>query len=1002
MKQLVWLLFLLCFTGCLENKTSSSGSPSYYEDQTYLGPQSIIRLYRLKATGLEFVTEFLPSGKKNIEIPKNILKTDTENRTKADVPAPMDLVLKIYNPEAPSPDFYFEAPVLASPVQPSNVTTALSWVLRWSFQGEVISFTKNDFDQLVGEIEIRCANCRQRTSSEVVQIILGDATLSQGILAQARQSNPALSLAGLRYQPPSAEYAYSTAILAGEGKAATEISETQSYKLELIYVNPLQSAQAQKPESWSHEFQQNLSVEATPDLSFSATYVDAGFHVFRPVFSSLTGVAFLLELTVNNKNRLPLCQTAQKILWQVNRINDLSLSTVCEDPDPEDGLLLFNAVTVPPGLTLSSDGVIKWLPTQFHYDQKSTWLFRFGVTDPQMGYSEYSLEIQLSPDQMPVLNFAGPSLQMTEGVSSIFHLSAVDADGDALYLRAVPETVLNVGLPVGSANMGDMIRSGSLGHYEWDWTFMPSYLQTVGSDGTFKVKFVVSYDPTDPRLDSSVVLTEQVVTFSVSNQDDPPLWQAGIAGFAAKENVPLVVQTTAFATDPNPHSTAVTYAVVPSMQNTCNWDPSRFSLSLVGGMIEITINPEYKSARECMFNLQATDATGLVAESSPFQVSIEDTNQPIMTKPGAPTLILGKERERVDLLIQDMFEDLDEVDGDDSEYYDWQCQYDSVPGHSADLDCYDKLSLFRPSLGRESLQGFYTPSSIAAGTYYVRLTVTDKGGTSATHDFQVIIDQAPGPQDLSLIYNGNPATDLVKVNEGTRSILTLNVAPPTADSIDLYDYVVMPGTCSVVGASGACPISLLTPNGGFSGQGNLNFDMEIAPNFNDGNNPFPATYRQYVYTFTVYKQDQSSLRSEITVMIQVDNVNRAPTNLKASGCTNCTLNDQDGESLSLTINAAADSKTGPNWKKNYGTVFSVVDADLNDLPTIEWSESSPLLGTLNEFVWNFKLPSCVNPSSTGSISRTLTMKAMDSRGAVFERPINLIIQKATASSSCLQ
>ncbi|NUN06854.1 MAG: hypothetical protein HUU57_13955, partial [Bdellovibrio sp.] len=641
-------------------------------------------------------------------------------------------------------------------------------------------------------------------------------------------------------------------------------------------------------------------------------------------------------------------------------------------------------------------------PAQFHYDQKEIWLFRFGVTDPQMGYSEYALEIQLNPDQMPVLSFEGPSALMTEGVNSVYQLKAVDADGDTLYIRAVAQSPLNVGLPMGSANLGDMVRSGADGSYLWDWAFMPSFLQTVGGDGTLEIKFVVTYDPSDPRLDSSVVLTEQVVSFLVQNQDDPPVWQAGIAGFDAKENVPIVVQTTAFALDPSPNSTAVTYAVVPSTQVDCNWDPSNFSLALVGGMIEITLMPEYKSPRECYFQLQAKDATGLVSESAPFIVTIEDTNQPVVTLPSAPTLITGKERERIDLLTSEMFEDLDLTDGDDTETFSWQCQFDTVPGHLADQECGDHHTVFRPHFSNLSLAGSWTPSSVAAGTYYVRLTVTDKGGTSATHDFEVVIDQAPGPQDISLQHGGQAIVDLVKVNEGTSSVLTLTVAPPTSDAIDLYDYVVMPGVCAVVGSSSACPITLLTPNGGFSGQGTLDFDMTLAPGYNDGNNPFPATYRQYIYTFTVYKQDQPSLRSEITVMIQVDNVNRAPTNLKAAGCTNCTVDDREGEALSLTINASADVKTGPNWKKSYGTVFSVMDADTNDQMSIEWAESSPSLGSLNEFAWSFKLPSCVNPSSTGSISRTLKMKAMDSRGAVFERSINLIIQKAAASSSCLQ
>lgn len=996
------MLTALGLTACVENQISSSGNLSFFQGDTYMKPGDVVRVYRSKSTGWEFVTELIPEGGGTLTIPKNVLKTDTENRTKPDVAVPLDLFLKIYTSELITRDFYFETPILGATVMPSNVTTALSWILRWSFSGQVISLSKNDFDQLVREVEIKCTSCRKKTSSETVQFILADTELLAGILKRVRAANQSLVVNTLAYQPPLSEYVYASTMISSEDKARVEVSEDKDFSLKLIYLDPMSSTIPIQPNSWIREFGFFTQTHPTAEFEYRTSFTDAGAHILRPQYSDRS-VGYTLEMTVNNKNRLPLCNPGEGPEWQINRINRLSLSTLCQDPDPEDGLLLYSVVSSPPGMTLSSDGAIAWMPSQLHLTQKTDWILKFGVTDPQMGYSEYSVSVHLTPDRLPAFNFVGPGVALIEGAEGVFGMTAVDPDGDPLVIRAQAVSSLNVGLPAGSGNINSFLRTGTDGNYNWTWAFTPSFLQTVGSDGVMQIKFIISYDPANADLDTTLPLFEQVIEFTVGNTDDPPVWQTGVGDFSATEGVTTVILTSAFASDPNPNSTAVSYSLASPNAIDCSWDASRFTLQVVGGVIEITVNPEYKSLRECIFQLQATDAVGLSSESAPFSIEIADTNQAVITLPTAPTVLNGFERQRLDLQIQDMFEDLDYTQQDISETFIWQCSYDTVAGHLADRDCFTNGSVFRPSLGRDDLIGNWLPTSFDAGTYYVRLTVTDKGGASATHDFTVVVDQAPSPKDLEILYNGTTVnTGQTITDEDSTAVLTLKVTAPTADSIDQYDYVVMPGLCSVVGAGGACPAALLTPNGGFSGNGDLSFDMALTPSYTDGDSDFPGTFKQYSYTFAVYKQDQPSLRSEITVLVQVNNTNRAPTSLKASGCTNCTLVDSDESPLVVTINAAADTKYGPNWQRTYGTTFTVIDPDTNDLPAIEWGISSAQHGTLNSFAWSFKIPSCVNPSATGTVVRTLTMRGIDSRGGAIDRAINLTIQKATASSSCLQ
>lgn len=993
--KIIFLTFFL--TGCTQNNITSSGSRSFFSGNQYISNSSQLRLYRSGIDGFSFETELLPSGIASVTIPKNILSTDSEDRTKPNIALPVDFFLKIYTPDSTLPDHYFEIPVLGTPLTPSNVTTALSWILRWSFSSQLL-FSKINFDQIVEEVELSCSDCRKKNNSEIVQHILNNPELMNSIKNKISIDNPTLDMNTMNYTPPPYEFIFSNQILTIKNTVKQELIETKNFATDFFIIDPKKSIEILKPISWQRDFQSTTFILNAENFSYDTTFTDTGFHLIKPVYKNIS-TNLSIELTVANKNRLPLCNTSTVLNFPANRRTQFSLSSLCSDPDPEDSLLIYNLKSAPPGLTILTSGNLQWLPNQAHYLENPNRSLTFGVTDPLLGYSEYTLNITISSDNFPVITFDGPNTILEEGNESDFSITTTDIDGDPVLLKVQAVTTLQSGLPAGSSDVAKLIRTGSAGHYTWSWKFTPSFLQTIGADGSMKFRFYTTYDPIDPNLDSTFALSEIFVDFSLTNKNDPPIWISQPFDFTATENALTTITFPADAYDPNPNSTVVSYTLATAPDSDCDWDPTHFAVSVVGGNVQLDLIPEYKSKRQCTFTLNITDSTGLSSSSSSFTVDITDTNQPISVLAGAPTSLSGSEMQLLDLQTQSMFEDLDFTDGDDDEYINWQCYLDQDQNGSYDDLC--STSNVNFGLSHFGLNGNWLPSAVSAGTYYVRLIVTDKGSSTAQHDFTITVAEAPAPLNLNILYAGLPNNNII-ISENSVNTVTLSVAAATMDLVDNYNFVVLPGACSVITGSGNCPSLLLTPNGNFNGYGSVDFNMDLAPLYNNGDVNYPGTFKSYSYSFTVYKADQPTLKSDVSFVVQVNNTNRNPTNLTATGCTNCTLTDLTSNPITLTINAAADTKTGSNWKKTYSTTFAVVDPDLNDQPTIDWNPTSPVLGTFTDFLWSFKLPSCLNSSATGSVVRTLTFKAMDGRGGFYNRTLLLTIQKASASASCIQ
>lgn len=1003
--QLIVFLFLLIFTGaCSQNSVSSLSGQAFLTEGLYVNGSSTLRVYRLKPSDPTYITDLLASDSLAVSVPRNILKNEIDDRTQANKSFSTDLILKVYNESSKTPDFYFETQILGSTVSPTNVTTALSWLLRYSFSGQTILFNDADFQQSVVEVEARCNDCRKKTNSEIVRLILSDSNILNSFLEKVSKHNPQLNLAGansdFNYQPPTAEYAFSKPQLFSSYTSKIETAESKNISLEIVMTAPQNSAEKILPVSWSHDFNSALENINASLLNYQTTYTDKGTHIFEPKFNPTISLPIKFEIEVENQNRKPICNEI-KLTFNTNRYNEALLSTKCSDLDPEDILLKYNLISGPPGLTISTDGILRWLVSEANYVTSPLWKVRFGITDPLLGYGEYEATINLVPDHYPTITLLNPSATFTEGQETTLQFSVVDPDGDPVILVARPITSLADGLPAGANILNNFSRTGSNGNYTFTFKFTPSYMQTIGSDGNLALLFEAKYDPLNPNLNSTLKVAQLSINLPLTNIDDPPYFVSQPPDTIAAEGTTTIIEFNADAIDPSPSTSAISYRVNPVFSSTyCTWTPDHFFVEVLAGKVRVHIYPEYQSSRECFFSLQVVDGTGLVGTSNSFKVEVTDTNQPITKLASAPTLITGLESQRVNLKIDEMFEDLDFTAGDIDEELTWQCFLDQdLDGQYTD-SC--SGTAFRPSLNRDNLSGYYLPGYYDAGTYNVRLIATDKGGAIAQHDFQVVISDSPTPMNLSFALNGDTPTDFFEVTENNSYSLEIKAIAASTDPIDIYDFTIDSPTCSVINASGSCPVALLSPNNSLDGNGSQSFFLTIAPSFLDGDDVFPKTNKTYSYSFIIQKKDDPLVTNMVNIAIKVNNTNRPPTALNLSTCTNCSLVDAADGSVNITINALADTKAGLNWLKTYKTRLSLNDADTNDSPTAYFAATSASLGSISEdFYWSFKLPSCVNPHPSATVNRNIILEGSDGRGGTVQRSVNLIIQKATAGTTCL-
>jgi hypothetical protein len=285
----------------------------------------------------------------------------------------------------------------------------------------------------------------------------------------------------------------------------------------------------------------------------------------------------------------------------------------------------------------------------------------------------------------------------------------------------------------------------------------------------------------------------------------------------------------------------------------------------------------------------------------------------------------------------------------------------------------------------------------------VQLTTTDKGGSSVTFAFQIVVAPSPTAMTLDTLFNGT-LMSVGDADEGTIYNLTLRATPATVRAIDNYDFIVNAPTCSVYGGGGVCSANLVTSPAMLSGTGQTDFVFQIKPSYTDADtDTITTSSKTFVLSFYSQKTDDASVYAQQTFSLTVHNTDRPPTAIRVTkgsfGCTGSSDNS-DPSDFTVCVDASQDTKLGNKWQKTYSIPLEEVDPDLtNDSYSFDFLE--PLApGKITNSIWTFSFPNCMNAGS-GSFSRSYTLELSDGRGGTVTRQIKLKVNRGAATTSCL-
>lgn len=1007
-----WIILLFILSSCSKSQLNTNDQSVVLSDSNlYLDSDSDIRIFYVTSDsdpGL-FVTQLVTDvGVPALDVPESVFNSDYGDRSNPDNPQYLDLIARVYTrTPKKNGDFYFEVPVLGNLLEVSNVTTALSWILRWSFPNYQVRISQNSFRNLVRSIELICSTCREKTNSQLVEFILENDPLKLKLFKVLELQNPDIDINSFNYSPPGVLFVRSIPNLGLNGFTNLDVKELAKISISLYLVNPIRSNEPLNPSSWDRTFNSAITSTYNPNFEYIFTYDDKGTHDITPAFVGLSGVPTLkFTYTVADVNRSPYCDVPMVVNVKSNRNNEIDLSSLCRDPDIEDTFVNYSLISGPSGLTISAGGILRWSPLQPADNHAYTTKVTFLVNDSKLGYQTVEATINVGPDGLPVFTLIPTSFDFSEGQSAIYTFSAVDPDGDLMVMRVRQVDVVSTGLPNGSGILTNVIRSGTNGMFSYDWDFKPSWMQTIGVNSTVRLKAALYYDPADPRLNSAVELSSQIITLNIENTDDPPTWIVQPGDMAATENVDMAMAFLGTATDPTPNPTSVTYSMETNSLAACNWAQLSGYVVTDSGSAYFNMAPPFSSQPECTFEIIATDANGLTSKSAPFLLTMTDVNRPIIEIAGGPTLFVTPEMKYLPLDLTTIFSDPDYEEQDPLERnFKYNCLWDSDLDGNYETPCAGAgaTSNINITFYREILDGRWMPSATSAGNYNIRLTVTDKGNTSATHDFTIQVDQAPAPMNLDISQDGISANDELVGTENTDLSFYLRARAATTDAIDIYNFKILNPTCSVIGG-GTCDLDFIALPVTKTGTGDTNILYTIKPDYDDGDAELPTGKKVYNILFSLQKVGEASLYTQAAVRVTINNSNRTPSSIGVSngsfGCPGSSANTNT-DKFTICIDASKDAKSGINWQKYYTVNFTPNDLDTtNDAYSFAWLEDY-VPNTLTNYQWKFKLPSCVNPG-TNTVTRLFHLNLSDGRGGNLQRSIELKIFKANTAGMCMQ
>ncbi|UYL07592.1 hypothetical protein B9G69_011100 [Bdellovibrio sp. SKB1291214] len=953
-----------------------------------------------------FVTE-LAAENGNLVIPVTLTKGDYGIRVDAAKPQHMDLIVKVYRENHPSGDFIFEAPLLGPHVSVTNVTTALYWMLKWGYSNPNLLISQNRFDSIVNSVELICQDCRKKSTSEVLNLMMAHPELVGNITQALNTDNPSLNLQ-FHWNPDSIYYAWSSPNLTTTGAGVKSSKQLETISANVIAVDPRDSKTRIQPASWlmTRANGSTVTVSGSP-MIYTFTNEDQTASDFQPTFTESSDFSshISIHFEVARANRAPECLEPINLTMKANRLNAADLTAYCKDPDnpsatPNLGVT-YALVSGPAGLIVSSGGILRWSPKNALAGQ--TYDYEVLVTTATSANHVAKGKVTVNAVQIPSF-VAAPTGTFSEGVTTSTAIPVVNPEGDPLLLVVSSVGSIKTGSPGGAGvlNLYTTDETNPLAPV-FNWEFMPSYLQTIVVDGTASFKYSLRYNTNaDPNLDGSIELATINGSFTVINTDDPPKWVSGGDGAALTEgsNFSVIMGK---AVDPNPNPTAMTYALV-SANGKCDWSQTAtLSLDGVTGEVIMSGYPDFTSLEECQFQVVATDSNNLSSRSDVIRYDVADTNRPIQEIiPETVTEVVGTENQIVNLMIDQMFTDPDITIEDERERITWECYVNTTGIASPFVDlCASQNIKF--NLASTVLAGSWTPVYGNAGTYFIMLRGTDAGGNSATHKFKLTVAAAPAPMLLSTLQNDVP-TDMITVAEGSVGTFVLRATPLTTADVNQYTYNVSAPRCYPKSGIGSCRVAMVTSPSSLEGHGPQDFLFTVTPNYTDADATYPTAIREYVITYTISRvpgtsdnetaseiaSDTFTLDTDVAMSLTVTNTNRAPTAIGLSagtyGCTGSTANSLTS-AFTICINLAQNSKSGNTWQKTYTNTLSYVDPDSTNDSYSFTLPSSGAPGTISSAnIWTIKLPACLN-AGTSTITRTYDLVLSDGRGGSVTRQV---------------
>lgn len=986
--------FALALCSCQGSSYSSSGIAALASNSNdLLNDKSTMRVFVNNSTGWTLVTE-LNTSINQAKLPTAVYAGTYGNREDPTVPQPNNLILRVYNPPVAGKDFYYETMILSPTYDVSNTTTVLSWILQYGFSPSQFYVSKELWDASIQGLELSCEDCRNKTNTALLNSVLGQNQFLSKLETALQSQNPGLNLHWSGWQEPVPIVAVQNPVVNEANFTSFTAAENDEIKIKLVFVDPLSSTTPIFPDSWIHYYKATtIETQYTQDFNSRLSYDSDGLNVFVATLARPEGTqTFTYNVQVNNTDRPPAWQSNVLISTAANRLNQVDLSPYCSDPDAGT-VLTYKLISGPSGLAISSDGKLTWKPVQTQSGNSDVGdhqvLVNCTDNDPQLKSASTAITVRVLPDSLPTFVSFPTSWSLSEGLEGTIDINVNDIEGDPTLVDVTSVQVIS-GLPVGSGSFRvSKVTTGNTSQFRIYFT--PSYLQAIGGDSTFEIKVSAHYDGSGGVYDPVSSIVSRTLMVSVHNTDDPPQWTLQPADQDVTEAAAFANFSGGSAFDPAPNPTAIKYALDTPSSPDCQW--ADLNVNQTTGKISGT--PDYTSPRFCQFRIAATDAKGLTSYSAYATYTVANVDRPVTVRPDATTSYTVQERNILTFSLLEIFADQDIADGDSFDRINYLCtNCFSLGVNGFTLSATTNTATYIPPVGMSD-----------NSPYDLQIQATDVGGYVVTATVRIIVNRGPRPVNVALSTTAFTVPE--NLSTTTSYPITLTVTPNSSDAADLYGYRIANPIGCVKSGGGSCRAAFITAPGVLTGDGNngsTDFTFSVQPNSTDGDNPLPATSRNYTLSFQVFKADDPTLFVDRSVSVTVNNVNQAPNAIGVGLMGTATGPYTYGSTRFTlpTIDVSKDKKLGSQWQSIYKVPVNATDPDgANDTLTYSLVETAAP-GTIDtNGLWTFKLPSCL-AAGTNQVSKTYTLKVEDGRGGSLARQVYLTLKNITLPPpSCL-